>query len=71
MNTYSLITVEEMYITEGGSISTTIYTIPVNNGIPVTDYVTKFRILQNNQMLVFDTEQEYKDYLNGNNYLRP
>jgi hypothetical protein len=71
MNTYSLTTVEEMHITEDGSISITTYTLPVNNGTPVTDYISKFRIINNNQMLVFDTEQEYRDYLSSNDYLRP
>lgn len=71
MNTYTLTTVEEMHINEAGDISTTTYTIPSNNGTPVTDYTTKFRIVKDGQMLVFDNEQEYRDYLNGNNYLRP
>jgi hypothetical protein len=71
MNTYTLTTIEEMHITESGNITTTTYMIPVNNGTPVTDYVSKFRIIKDNEMLVFDSEQEYRDYVNGNSYLRP
>jgi hypothetical protein len=71
MNTYTLTTVEEMHITDAGNITTTFYTIPIDNGAPVTDYITKFRIVRNNEMLVFNNEQEYRDYLDSNNYLRP
>jgi hypothetical protein len=75
MNTYNLTTVEETTIIplpEGGSgVSTTSYILPVDGSNNPVEYLTKFRILQNNQMLVFDNEQEYRDYLNGNNYLRP
>ena len=75
MNTYNLTTVEEanlITLPDGlVGVSTTTYTIPIDsNGNPV-EYLTKFRITQNNQILVFDTEQEYRDYLDGNNYLRP
>jgi hypothetical protein len=74
MITYDLTTVEEATITslpDGAyGVSTTSYIIPIDqNGSPV-EYLTKFRIIKDNQMLVFDTEQEYRDYLNGNNYLR-
>jgi hypothetical protein len=75
MNTYNLATVEEATITplpeEGNAVSTTSYIIPVDNSGNPVEYLTKFRIIKNNQMLVFDNEQEYRDYLNGNNYLRP
>ena len=75
MNTYNLTTVEEALLTdlpEGATgASTTIYTIPVDSGGNPVEYLTKFRIIKDNQMLIFDTEQEYKDYLSGNNYLRP
>ncbi len=69
MNTYNLITVEETTITTNniGSVATTSYLVPVDiNDIPVTDYVTKNRVIKNNQMLVFDTEQEYRDWLQQN-----
>jgi hypothetical protein len=69
MNTYNLITVEETTVTTNniGSISTTSYLIPVDiNDVPITDYITKNRVIKNNQMLVFDTEQEYRDWLQQN-----
>lgn len=69
MNTYNLITVEETTITANniGSVATTSYLIPVDiNGIPITDYITKNRVIKDNQMLVFDTEQEYKGWLQQN-----
>lgn len=66
MNTYTLKTVEESTIS-GGTISTTYYTIPVDNSnIPITDYHSKFRVIVDNQMLVFDTEQEYRDWIQQN-----
>lgn len=66
MNTYNLTTVEESTI-NGDSRSTTYYAIPVDgNNVPVTDYHSKFRVIVNNQMLVFDTEQEYRDWLQQN-----
>lgn len=69
MNTYNLITVEETTVTTNniGSISTTSYLIPVDiNDVPITDYVTKNRVIKNNQMIVFDTEQEYRNWLQQN-----
>lgn len=66
MNTYNLTTVEETTIYDN-TTSTTYYTIPVDgNNIPVTDYYSKFRVIVNNQMIVFDTEQEYRDWLQQN-----
>jgi hypothetical protein len=67
MNTYTLITIEETTIA-GDNISSVYYTIPVdNNNNPVTDYTTKNRILRNNQMLVFDTYEEYRNYIESLN----
>jgi hypothetical protein len=75
MITYDLTTVEEATITplpDGAyGVSTTSYTMPIDQNRNPVEYLTKFRIIKDNQMLVFDTEQEYRDYLNGNNYLRP
>ena len=66
MNTYNLTTVEESTI-NGGSRSTTYFAIPVDgNNVPVTDYHLKFRVIADGQMHVFDTEQEYRDWLQQN-----
>lgn len=66
MNTYNLKTVEESAIS-GGSRSTTYYTFPVDgNNTPITDYHSKFRVITENEMIVFDTEQEYRDWLQQN-----
>lgn len=66
MQIYNLIQIEEANVT-GGSITTTIYNMPVDNtNTPVTNYTTKFRVIQNNQMIVFDSEQEYRDWLQQN-----
>ena len=65
MNTYRLITVQETTIV-GTGMSSTAYQIPVDEfGNTPSDYLTKNRILQDgSQMLVFDNEQEYLDYIN-------
>lgn len=65
MNTYNLTTVEESTIAEG-NLMTTSYTIPVDSNGNPADYLSKFRIIKNGQMMVFDTEQEYRDYLINN-----
>jgi hypothetical protein len=67
MQTYTLITVEESTINLMGRSGMT-YKIPVdNNGNTVTDYLSKNRVIYNdNQMIVFDTEQEYVDWLQQN-----
>ena len=63
MTTYNLKEVEEASIGMGG-YNTTVYLIPIDSqGNPVTDYQWKDRVLKNGQMIVFDTRQEYLDYL--------
>ena len=67
MNTYELKTVEETTIIGTGMGSTT-YQVPVdqNGNIPL-DYQHKNRvIIDNTTMIVFDTEQEYKDWIDQN-----
>mgnify|MGYP003339545562 CR=1 FL=1 len=62
MNIYNLSTVEQSTISDG-NISTTYYQFPIDiNGNPV-EYLSKFRIIKDGQMVVFDTEQEYRDWL--------
>ena len=66
MNTYNLTTVEEAIII-AGCITTTFNTLPIDgNGNAVTDYTHKFRAIKDGQMIVFDTEQEYRDWLTQN-----
>ena len=65
MNTYRLITVQETTLI-GTGMSSTSFQIPVDefNNVP-SDYLNKNRIIaDSSQMLVFDTEQEYLDYIN-------
>jgi len=62
MTTYNLKTVEESTITNG-NLSTTFYIIPIDDQGIVPDYINKDRVIQNDHMLVFDTHQEYLDYL--------
>jgi len=62
MTTYNLKTVEESTITNG-NLSTTFYIIPIDDRGIVPDYINKDRVIQNDYMLVFDTHQEYLDYL--------
>jgi len=66
MNTYTLITIEETTI-NGISISGTVYQVPIDqNGDIPTNYLAKNRVIKNGEMLVFDTEQEYRDWLQQN-----
>lgn len=66
MNTYELTTVEETSII-GTNISSTTYTLPVDGlGNVPANYMNKFRVVKDNQMLVFDTEQEYRDWIQQN-----
>ena len=65
MNTYRLITVQETTLI-GTGMSSTAFQIPIDefNNVPF-DYLNKNRIIADgSQMLVFDTEQEYLDYIN-------
>lgn len=63
MNTYNLKTVQESVIING-NLSTTTYTIPVDLDNSIPNYLNKNRVIKEDKMLVFDTEQEYLDYLN-------
>jgi len=64
MNTYNLKTVEEAFYINN-SLSTTTYQIPVDDQGNTPAYLDKFRLVTGGQMLVFDTRQEYLDYLNS------
>jgi hypothetical protein len=65
METYTLKTVEQSVLING-SLSSTSYDIPVDSQGKVPDYIDKFRLITNGQMFVFDTEQEYRDWLQNN-----
>ena len=66
MNTYNLITIKESTINDS-SFSTTTYQIPVTSGgTSVTDYGDKNRIWINNQLIVFDTQEEYDEWISQN-----
>ena len=66
MNTYTLITIEETTI-NGISISGTTYQVPIDqNGDIPANYLAKNRVIKNGEMHVFDTEQEYRDWLQQN-----
>jgi len=63
MNTYNLKTVQESVVING-NLSTTTYTIPVDIDNSIPNYLNKNRVIKEDKMLVFDTEQEYLDYFN-------
>jgi hypothetical protein len=65
MNTYNLKTVNEATII-GDNLSTISYVIPIDDLGNIPDYLAKDRIIKNGQMLVFNTRQEYLDYLESN-----
>jgi hypothetical protein len=65
MNTYNLKTVEEAFYINN-SLSTTTYQIPVDDQGNTPAYLDKFRLVTGGQMLVFDTEQEYRNYIASN-----
>lgn len=65
MRTYSLKTIEETNIT-GSDITKKIDSVPVDEQGNIPEYLNKWRIRKDNQMLVFDTQQEYSDYLSAN-----
>jgi hypothetical protein len=62
MNAYNLKDVIETSLPQGSS---TIYQVPVDSLGNIPDYLNKDRIIEDGQMLVFDTRQEYLDYLNS------
>lgn len=69
MKTYNLTTVNETTIIdrELKSITTTSHIVPIDgNGDTPLDYTGKNRVIVDNQMIVFDTEQEYRDWLQQN-----
>ena len=63
MNTYDLKEVAETEIPQG---ATTYYQVPIDILGNIPDYLNKDRVIRNGQMLVFDTKQEYLDYLESN-----
>ena len=63
MNTYNLKNVIETHLPQGSS---TIYQIPVDDLGNIPAYLDKFRVVIGGQMLVFDTEQEYRSYIADN-----
>jgi hypothetical protein len=67
MKAYSLKYVYESRII-GPNMSTTEYQIPVDEfDVTPSDYLIKDRIIKDDQqLLVFDTRQEYLDYLASN-----
>lgn len=66
MNIYNLIMVQETTIATGNMMSTG-YIIPVDdNNVPITNHTTKNRVIKDNQMYVFDTEQEYTTWISEN-----
>jgi hypothetical protein len=65
MNTYNLKTVEEAFYINN-SLSTTTYQIPVDDQGNIPAYLDKFRLVTGGQMLVFDSEQEYRNYITSN-----
>lgn len=65
MNTYIFKTVKETTIV-GGSMMTQENKVPIDDlgNVPI-DYLHKNRVIKGEQLLVFDTEQEYNDYINN------
>lgn len=60
---YNFKTVKETTIVSGSQM-TQDFQIPIDDlGVVPFDYLYKFRVIKDNQMLVFDTEQEYNDYI--------
>jgi hypothetical protein len=65
MNIYDLKTVREATII-GGNMSTNIYQIPVDQNGVIPDYLGKDRVIrEDGKLLVFDTKEEYDDYINS------
>ena len=63
MTTYNLKVAEEATII-GTNINTYYTKVPIDENGLIPDYLTKDRVIVNDQMLVFDTHQEYLDYIN-------
>ena len=66
MTTYNLTSVEEATPVTGGGCNTMTYQIPVDTQGNIPIYLNKFRVIKDNQMLVFDTEQEYRTWISEN-----
>lgn len=65
MNTYNFKTVKETTLISG-SMVTQDFLLPIDEfGIVPPDYLHKFRVIKDNQMIVFEDEQEYINYLNN------
>lgn len=65
MKIYNFTTVKETTII-GDTLMTQDFQLPIDEfGIVPPDYLHKFRAIQNNQMIVFEDEQEYINYLNN------
>lgn len=67
MNIYTMKTIEEASVHEI-AVSTTTFSVPVDSLGNIPEYLNKDRIIKDGQMLVFDTRQEYLDYLSANGY---
>lgn len=63
MKIYNYKKIEESMVSLNGGISTATYYYPVDENGSFVEYLTKFRVLLDNQMIIFDDEQEYRDYL--------
>lgn len=64
MNTYNLKSVEEATIING-NLSVITSQLPIDDQGNIPDYISKDRVIQDDKMLVFDTHQEYIDYINN------
>lgn len=63
MNTYELKEVAETTLPQQ---STSYSQVPIDPLGNIPDYLNKDRVIHNGQMIVFDTRQEYLDYLEQN-----
>jgi len=66
MKIYNLKEVEEASIFRGETTNITSYKYPVDENGNVPDYLGKDRVIKEEQMIVFDTRQEYLDYRSSN-----
>lgn len=66
MNTYNLKSIQELNLDNSAgynNISTTEYKIPVDEFNNPVEYLHKFRaIIDQQQMIIFDSEQEYNQW---------
>jgi hypothetical protein len=67
MQTYNILYVEETVFYENDSYTTEARPYPVDpDGNPVLDFLSKNRVIKNNQMIVFDSMSEYLDWMANN-----